>query len=139
MWKQVTSGQGGGSLVNLKDYEDELAEGQRGKLSLTLLTSIPSDVVETLEIRLRDAGVAELDLSTSGNTLTIQFRKGFPWLAVIVGVVLGSIVLAALIVSWQFYKEVEKTVPELLIIVAVVVGVILMAVIAYAIARRQMC
>ena len=93
MWKQVTSGEGVGSLVSLKDYEDELAEGQRGKLILDLRLPLPPNAIYSLESKLQEAGVADVSVEASGNTLSIQFRKGFPWLAVIAGIVLASILL----------------------------------------------
>lgn len=138
MWKLVTSGAGAGSLVNLQNYEEELEEGQRGKVSLALHLSVSSSIAEELESKLREAGVIEAEVSTEGNKLDIQFRKGFPWLAVIVAAVLGLIVLAALIVSWQFYKEVAEVAPQPLIIIGIIVGIALIAVVAYILARRQL-
>ena len=138
MWKLVTSGGGAGSLANLQNYEEELEEEQRGKLSLALHFPISSGVAEELESKLRGAGVTDAQVFTEGNKLDIQFRKGFPWLAVIVAVVLGLIVLAVLIVSWQFFKEVKEIVPSPVIIIGIIVGIALVAVLAYMLARRQL-
>ena len=108
MWKYVVGGDGIDSLNSLPDYESQLAEGQRGKLSLNLLTPVPSAVVEQLQYKIVEIGVLDGEISASGNTLDITFRKGAPWLLIIAGIVLGLIALALLVVSWQFYKEVTE-------------------------------
>lgn len=136
MWKQVTRGEDATSLKNLEAYEDTIAEGQGMRLDLNLRTSPPGDLIETLENKLQGAGVPAT-IQVSGNTVRVITRKGFPFLAVIVGAVLGLIILAILIVSWMFYKEVAETLPQPVIIIGAVVGIVLLAVIAYTIARRR--
>lgn len=136
MWKRIAEGTSAASLTGLKDYEDEIAEGQRGRLFINLRTPAPSSIVLALQEKLQDAGVLDAEVFSSGNDLEIRYRKGFPWLVVIVAIVLGLIVLAVLIVAWQFYGEVEETIPKEVLIAGAVVGVVLLALIAFIIYKR---
>ena len=104
MWEQVANG-AQSELVQLAQYENLIPEGVRGKLVLTLSTPVPSGEVNKLQTVLDNLGVTAASVSSSSNQISITFRKGFPWLAVIVGAILGLIVLAILIVSWQLFKE----------------------------------
>jgi len=105
MWQQVAEGNAF-DLINLSQYEGQLAEGQRGLLELNLTMPVSVGVAQTLEEQLRNAGVIDVRVTTASPMLRIYFRKGFPWLAVIAAVVLGLIVLAILIIGWRLYKEV---------------------------------
>lgn len=136
MWKKVTSGDGISSLSTLPRYEDTIEEEQRQKLSLNLRTSVSPDVIDTLQSKLEQAGVAEASVAGTGTGIDVTFRKGFPFLAIVVAAVLGLIVLAILIIAWQFFKEVKEVLPQPVIIVGAVVGIILLAVIAYTVWRR---
>ena len=108
MWQQVTQGEFL-DLNKLRNYDDSLEEGQRGRLDLNLRFPIPGSVSTELEAKLKDAGVEEAKVNTIGQKMKIGFRKGFPWLAVIAAIILGLVVLAILIMTWTFFKEV---VPE---------------------------
>ena len=108
MWQQVVKGEFL-DLANLRNYDDSLEEGQRGRLQLNLRFPIPGSVSIQLEDQLKRAGVEEAKVATTGQKMQVYFRKGFPWLAVIAAIILGLVVLAILIVSWTFFKEV---VPE---------------------------
>ena len=137
MWELVTSGSGAASLSSLPNYEEQVDEGKCGKLVLDLKATVPDNVASGLQEALDMAGVAEAVVVASGSKLDIQYRKGFPWLPIIVAAVLGSIILAILIVSWQFFKEVEEVVPNSIIVVAVIVGIVIVAVIAFLLIRKQ--
>ncbi len=104
MWSQIATGSGY-NLVTVIGYEEEVDEGQRGRLSLSLTNPLSSSIVSELQTQLNAQGVAEAHVSTYGNNCDITYRKGFPWLAAIVAIVLGLTVLAIVIVSWQFAKE----------------------------------
>lgn len=104
MWDLIAEGPGY-ALATIVGYEDQVAEGQRARLSLSLTNPLSPDIASQLQSQLDAQGVAEAQVSTSGNNCAITYRKGFPWLAVIVAVILGLIALAILIVSWQFAKE----------------------------------
>ena len=136
-WELVTSGSDVGSLSSLPDYEEQVEEGRRGRLVLDLNTNVPDGIASGLQGALDAAGVTEAKVVASGNELDIQYKKGFPWLPIIVAAVLASIILAILIVAWQFFKEVEEVVPSGIIIVAVIAGIVLVAVIAFILIRKQ--
>lgn len=104
MWQLIASGEGW-NLASVVGYEDEVAEGQRGKLTLSLQNPLSPAIAEDLQSQLDAQGVTEAQVNTYGNNVDVTYRKGFPWLPVIVAVILGLIVLAILIVSWLFYKE----------------------------------
>ena len=95
-----------GQLNGLDDY---LEEGQRGKLELDLRATPSSSIVAQLQNVLKQKGVEDVRVSTGSPILRIEYRKGFPWLAIIVAAVLGIIALAILIIGWRFFREV---VPE---------------------------
>lgn len=133
MWNKVTSGEAT-DLYRLKNYEGNLAEDQKGKLELTLRTPLSSSVKTALKNRLEFAGVKDLKVYSSGNQLNIQFRKGMPWLFIIVTAILA---LAILVVSWRFYKEVAVTLPTPVLTTGVVVGILLVLVLVFMLVKRQ--
>lgn len=92
--------------AELSRYESMIGEGDRGLVELDLRLPVPQSVANDLQSKLRQAGVEELSVRTSGSMLQIYFRKGFPWLAVIAAAILGIIVLAVLIVGWRIFREV---------------------------------
>lgn len=110
-YQLVAKGNGADSLFRIRDFEDQIDEGQAAMLQLGLRTSLPADIARLLQVRLEEAGVEEAWVKSSGRNTEIHFRKGFPWLAVIAAIILAFAVLAVLIVSWQLFKEV---VPETL-------------------------
>lgn len=134
MWKEVTTG-GATDLYKLREYEGYLAEGQRGRLDLNLRFPLSENIRNLLQSRLEQAGVEEVEVSTGSSLLRIQFRKGVPWLGIIVTAILA---LAILIISWRFFKEVVETVSRPVVIAAVVVGIILVAVVVFVFARKQL-
>lgn len=145
MWEQIASGSGVAGLGSVGRYDEELAEGQRGKLSLTLKSPAAPNIVRELQERLDKAGVLDAEVTPTTPGLDIKYRKGFPFLAVIVAAVLGIIVLAVLITSWQFFKEVKEVaepiieaLPKGVWIAGAIVVIILIALIAFIIIRRQL-
>lgn len=133
MWKEVTKG-GAAQLPLLKNYENHLAEGQRGRIDFDLRWSLSDNIRGLLQSRLEAAGVEEVKV-TASKTLRIEFRKALPWLAIIVAAVIA---LAILIISWRFYKEVIETIPGPVVVAGVIVGILLVAVVVLVIARRQL-
>ena len=129
-WEQVAQG-GPLDTYELGSYESYLDEGQRGLLELDLRLSVSQSVASELESRLRQAGVEDVSVRTASPMLRIQFRKGFPWLAVISAAILGMIALAILIVGWRFFREVVNTVPApfnwLLVVGVVAIGIMILA------------
>jgi cytochrome c-type biogenesis protein CcmH/NrfG len=129
MWTSVASG-GVVDANSLAVYEPQIPEKTRSKLVFSLRASCPAAVAAELKEQLTSRGVAEASVVTSGTSLSVTYRKGFPFLAVIAAAVLGIIVLAILIVSWQLFKEVASTIGPfptgVLIFAAVAVAIILL-------------
>jgi len=71
--------------------------------------------------------------------LRVSWRKGFPFLPVIVGIILGLIVLAILIIGWRLFKEVIAVIPEPfqgLAVSGIILVLVVMAVIVWQGRRR---
>lgn len=111
-------------IEQLKYSEDYLAEGQRGMIQFDLRASPSSSMVAELENILKQKGVEDVKVSTGSPLLKIEFRKGFPWLAIIVAAVLGLIVLAILIISWRLYRELFPEGLPAAVNVGLIVGVL---------------
>ena len=105
MWQEVKSG-GYLDLVNLKNYEESLDEGQKGRLNLSLRYTLPQSVAGELQNRLKQTGVEDARVIAAGQKVSVEFRKGFPWLAVIAATILALVVLAVLIIGWTLFKEI---------------------------------
>lgn len=108
MFELVASG-GFWELSSLGNYENQMAEDDKGLLELDLTVPVSAGIAQALEDQLRAAGVADVRVTSASPLLRIYFKKGFPWLAVIAAIILGLIVLAILIVGWRLFKDV---VPE---------------------------
>jgi len=130
-YEKVASG-GIFDLGVLSSYESYLSEGDQGLLELDLRTSVSQSIVSQLENQLKQAGVEDARVTTGSPKLKIYFKKGFPWLAIIVAIVLGLVVLAVLIVGWNLFK----LVPDPLKIPAAGAVVILVLLAGLFIARR---
>ena len=110
-WEQIASG----GLLDVTDtgkYEAYIGEGQRALLELDLRAPTPDYIVSELQSQLRKAGVREAQVTTGSPLLRVSWRKGFPFLPVVVGIILGLIVLAILIIGWRLFKEVIAVIPE---------------------------
>ena len=98
-----------GSLIDateISGYENYVEEEQKARLQLDLRSSISSSVASQLLNELKQHGVTDATVTTGDKLVTIGWRKGMPWLAVILTIILAIIVLAILIVGWRLYKEV---------------------------------
>jgi len=134
-WKQIASG----SFLEAADierYEAYIGEGQRGLLQLDLRAPVSQGIVTELKNKLNQAGVEEAQVTTGSPVLRISWRKGFPWLGVVVAAILGVILLAILIVGWQLFKEIISVVPDPFKGLAVG-GMILVAVVVAALAWKR--
>jgi len=97
------------SLINLPQYEEELPEGSYNMLELALRLPVSDGVAQTLEDALVEAGIPDVKVVNFQNPhLQIYFTKGFPWLAVIVALVL---VAAILIISWRLLTYIGSVAP----------------------------
>ncbi len=131
-WQEVAEGSFW-QLADLRQYEPYFEEGERGLLELDLRLPVSQNVAQDLEDMLREAGVADVKVRTASPMLQIFFKKGFPWLAVIALIILGSIVLAILIVGFRLFREI----PEALRIPLLVAGVGIVALLAIVWARKK--
>jgi multidrug efflux pump subunit AcrB len=121
----------------LAGYEEQFEEGQKVKLELDLRMSISQGVAQDLQYQLEQRGVENCRVMVGSPLLKIEYTKGFPWIAVILAVVLATVVLAILIVGWRLYKDIISTIPKELQGVAgaaLIAGVLLLGITLY---RRQ--
>ena len=110
-WELITSG-GIINAAELVNYEQQyVGEGQRARLELDLRMPVSQDIANQLQNELKQRGVAEVSVKTGSPLLIVEYRKGFPWLAVILAAILAIAVLAILIIGWRIFREV---VPEAL-------------------------
>jgi len=137
-WEQIASGE----LLDARDierYEARINEGQRALLELKLRAPAPEYIVAELQSQLQKAGVWEAQVTTGSPLLRVSWRKGFPFLPVVVGIILGLIVLAILIVGWRLLKEVIAVIPEPfqgLAVSGIILVLVVMAVIVWQGRRR---
>jgi len=110
-WELITSG-GIINAAELVNYEQQyVGEGQRARLELDLRMPVSQDIANQLQNELKQRGVAGVSVRTGSPLLIVEYRKGFPWLAVIISAILAIAVLAILIIGWRIFREV---VPEAL-------------------------
>jgi len=134
-WEQIAGGDL--SILKLVDGMERLdrlliAEGQRAKLVLNLrIPALPSAVSE-LQSKLTQAGVSECQVSSTGTAVEIIWKKNpISWLPVIVIAILGVILLAILIVSWQLFRYLSEFIPAPLISGGVIILILAIAVLAW--------
>jgi hypothetical protein len=133
IWEPLASG----SLLDARhiaQYEGKIKEGQRALLELDLRAPLPPAIIAELETKLKQQGVREAQVSTASPLLRISWRKGFPFLSVILAVILGIVVLAILIVGWRLFREVAKVVPAPIITIGAILLVVLAA---FALRKRR--
>ncbi len=131
---------GSGSLLDalsMMQYDEFLDEGQKGLLELDLRVPVGSSLVSQLETSLRQQGVEDVKVSTGSPLLRIEYRKGMPWLAIIVAAVLGIIALALLIIGWRFFREVMDVIPDQFKGVAAGAIIIAVLLVSVAVVRRR--
>ena len=130
-WEQIASG-GLLEATDIERYEAYISEGQRASLELDLRAPAPDWMVAELQSQLQKAGVREAQVTTGSPLLRVSWRKGFPFLPVVVGIILGLIMLAILIVGWRLFREVAEVVPA-----PVITGGIILILVVVAMLARQ--
>jgi len=108
MWKEVAEGGVTELYSGMRYYDQFIPEGSKVLCRFDLRTSLSPTTVNTLEQKMKDAGVKDVKVTTGSPILNVQFTKGFPWLATVVAVVL---IIAALIISWKILIWVEEVAP----------------------------
>jgi len=129
MEKLIASGTKG-NLKSIENYESQFAEHQEGTLKLNCSTSFGlGSIAAGLNSALEIAGVQMPEpVKTEGKTIVIRFRKGFPWLALIVAAIIGLSVLYIILTNWELFKSVAPAIPWLIVIgVLALLGVYLYA------------
>ncbi len=114
-WEEIGRGTKNDLATGLREYDPMIPEGSRGYLKLNTSTPIHSGVVRAIESGLKFAGIPDVNVTYNNRALNIFWKKGFPWLFAIVGVILPLlIVLAIILVSWQLYREAPEILPKIL-------------------------
>jgi len=133
-WELLGSGDFWDAL-GIISLEDEIAEGQRGKLSLELTNPLAPQHAAELQSQLDNAGVAEAQVNAYGNYVDVTYRKGVSWLAVIIPIIVVLlIVLAIVIIFWRFFKETPGLLPVSLWALAAIAGATVLGI--YLVRRR---
>jgi hypothetical protein len=121
-WEEIASGSGE-DLDGITSIESQsIEEGQRAKLICQTVVPVGNWQFDELRNSLAAAGVEDLQVSGSGTTVQVIWRKGFPWAAVVILALLAIIAVAA----WAFFREIPDNWKPLAIIVgaAAVLGVL---------------
>jgi hypothetical protein len=126
-WEFV--GQGGVvDVANIAAYEDQIPEGAQFQVGLQLRVPAVASVADTIKSQMLQRGIPDADVTYSGNTMQIYGRKGFPWLAVIVAIILATLVLIIILVSWSIFKRVVPAgLQGSVLVVLLIAGAILLA------------
>ena len=110
-------------LINLGQFENQIAEGQTQQLEITM-RYFPDGVTQQIEQMMLARGVEGAKVSASGNKVFISFKKGFPWLAAIAVIILSIIILAIVILAWKLFKEVLPASIAKPVMTALIIGVV---------------
>ena len=108
MWKEIANGGPLDLYSGMRYYDQFIPEGSKVLCQFNLRTSLSPTTVNSLEQKMKDAGVTDARVTTGSPILNVEFTKGFPWLATIVAVIL---IIVALIISWRFFIWIEETAP----------------------------
>ena len=108
MWEEVAEGGVLDLYSGMRYYEQFIPEGSKVLCRFNLRASLSPATVDTLEQKMKDAGVKDVRVTMGSPVLNVYFTKGFPWLATIVAVIL---IIVALIISWRILIWVEEAVP----------------------------
>lgn len=106
MWEEIANGTKDDLATGLREYDPMIPEGSRGYLKLNTSTPINSGIVSAVDSALRFAGIPDVNITYNNRALNIYWKKGFPWLVAIVGVILPLlIILAIILTTWQLFRE----------------------------------
>jgi len=108
MWKEVAEGGPLDLYSGMRYYDQFIPEGSKVLCRFNLRTSLSPTTVNTLEQKMKDAGVVDARVTTGSPILNVTFTKRFPWLATIVSVIL---IIVALIISWRLFIWIEEAAP----------------------------
>jgi len=123
-WEEVASGT---ELWDAPSYEDRVPEGANAILRLELGSLPAPALVFDLQDKLSFAGVTNVSVVSSGNTIDIHYTKGIAWIPIII---VAIIVLAIVVILWRILVEVPGAgvaLPALAIGGLVVAGLLVVA------------
>ena len=129
-WEQIAN-DGLLDATDIERYETYIGERQRALLELDLRIPAPNYVVTELQSQLQQAGVKEAQVTVGSSSLCVSWRKGFSFLPVVVGIILGLIVLAILIVGWRLFREVAEVIPAPVITGGVILMLVMVAMLVW--------
>ncbi len=110
-WVQIASGSSISDLQNVPVFESQIEEGGVGRLQLNMSATPPQSLLDGLQSRLQSYNIPLLSITSSGNQVQIIWQKGQPWLAIIIPILIGLlIVLAIVVISWIFFKQVSSVI-----------------------------
>jgi len=108
VWKEVAQGEVLDLYSGMRYYEQFILEGDKVLWRFNLRAPLSPVTVNSLEQKMKDAGVKDVRVTTGSPILNIYFTKGFSWLAIIASLVL---VIAILIISWRLLIWIEEVAP----------------------------
>ena len=108
MWEEIADGGVVDLYSGMQYYEQFIPEGSKVRVRFNLRQSLSPSMVDNLQQRLEDAGVKDVQVTTGSPILDVSFTKGFPWLTIVIAIVL---IIAVLIISWRLLIWLEETVP----------------------------
>jgi len=129
-WQELARG-GLLDASKIESYESYIGEGQRGLLELTLRAPVPSFALEQLRSELVKARIKEVQVTTGSPVVRISWRKGFPFLPVILMILLGIVALAILVVGWGFFREIAEVIPKPIIAGGAILALAVLALFAW--------
>lgn len=128
-WEEIASGNRNDLASGLREYDPLIPEGSRGYLRLNTITTIHPGIVSAVESALKFAGIPEINVTYDNRALNIFWKKGFPWLLAIVGVILPLLlILAIIITTWQLFREMPEIAPLIIgAVTAIGIGMVALA------------
>ena len=94
-----------------QNAEERIDEGQKMKIVFQLRFGLPDWGIGELNNQLSMQGVTEGYAEEDGQNINVYARKGFPFLAVILAIILAIAIIAILIIGWEIYREIESAIP----------------------------
>ncbi|MBU1067044.1 hypothetical protein KKE60_04625 [Patescibacteria group bacterium] len=105
-WEEIGNGTRNELATGLREYDPLIPEGSRGYLKLNTSTPVHPGLVSAFESALKFARIPEVNVTYDNHALNIFWKKEFPWLVAIVGVILSLlIILAIILTTWQLFRE----------------------------------
>lgn len=130
---------GANELSRLGEYQNQFPEGSAGVVELNCIAPMAADVVSWLTDKLRAVGVPASDVRSEGSNVYIKFKTEIAPLTLIVGAIIASIVIVAIIIGWKLWKAGGGTLTTWFIIVPILIiaGTILVIVLMTRLGKKM--